>query len=98
MSEPYRPARLSARVVGRVQGVGYRWWVNTQARSLGLVGWVANDPDERTVEVVAEGPRASLQKLERLLRVGPPGARVEQVEASLGPASGSYARFEIVRS
>jgi len=98
MSEPHSSARLSARVVGRVQGVGYRWWVNTQARSLGLVGWVANDPDERTVEVVAEGPRESLHKLERLLRVGPPGARVEQVEASLGPASGSYARFEIVRS
>ncbi len=98
MSEPHASARLSARVMGRVQGVGYRWWVNSQARSLGLVGWVANDPDEGTVEVVAEGPRASLQQLERLLRVGPPGARVEQVEASLGPASGSYARFEIVRS
>lgn len=90
-------ARLSARVIGRVQGVGYRWWVNTQARSLGLVGWVANDPDERTVELVAEGPPASLDQLEGLLSVGPPGAQVEHVEASVGPASGSYSRFEIVR-
>lgn len=98
MSEPDSLVRLSARVVGRVQGVGYRWWVNTQARSLGLVGWVANDPDERTVEVVAEGPRESLKKLERLLRVGPPGARVEQVDASFGPVSGTHTRFEIVRS
>jgi acylphosphatase len=98
MSGASASARLSARVIGRVQGVGYRWWVNTQARSLGLVGWVANDPDERTVEVVAEGSPASLQQLERLLRLGPPGAYVEQVEASIGPASGSYSRFEIVRS
>lgn len=98
MNEASASARLSARVIGRVQGVGYRWWVNSQARSLGLVGWVANDPDERTVEVVAEGSPASLQQLERLLRLGPPGAQVEQVEASIGPASGSYSRFEIVRS
>jgi acylphosphatase len=98
MSERSAAARLSARVIGRVQGVGYRWWVNTQARSLGLVGWVANDPDERTVEVVAEGSRASLEQLERLLGLGPPGAQVEHVEATIGPASGTYSRFEIVRS
>jgi len=92
------PARLSARVVGRVQGVGYRWWVSTQARSLGLVGWVANDADERTVDVVVEGPLAAVERLATLLRTGPAGARVEDVEASIGPASGSFVRFEIVRS
>lgn len=90
--------RLTATVVGRVQGVGFRWWVQSQARSRSLVGWVVNHPDERTVEVVAEGPADAVGELERLLRVGPPGARVERVDASRGPASGTFRRFEIVRS
>lgn len=90
--------RLTARVAGRVQGVGYRWWAIRQADALGLVGWVMNDADERTVELVAEGPRNALDELERRLARGPAGARVEQIETSRGPASGEFTRFGIVRS
>ena len=90
--------RLSARVIGRVQGVGFRWWARRQADELDLVGWVKNAADERSVELVAEGDPDALAELERRLALGPPGARVEQVEARRLAASGEYDRFGIVRS
>lgn len=89
--------RLSATVVGRVQGVGFRWWVRSAAEKLGLTGWVMNAPDERSVELVAEGSVAALDELERLLRSGPPGAAVDRVASTRSPASGSYGRFQITR-
>jgi acylphosphatase len=89
--------RLSATVVGRVQGVGFRWWVRTAADRLGLTGWVQNGSDERSVELVAEGRSQALDQLEQLLRQGPPGAVVDRVEADRSPASGSYGRFQITR-
>jgi acylphosphatase len=89
--------RLSATVVGRVQGVGFRWWVRSAADRLGLTGWVMNGADERSVELVAEGPVATLDQLEQMLQRGPPGAMVDRVDASRSPASGSYHRFQITR-
>ena len=64
---------------------------------MGLTGWVMNGADERSVELVAEGPAASLDQLEGLLRQGPPGAMVDRVEATRSPASGTYGRFQITR-
>jgi acylphosphatase len=89
--------RLSATVIGRVQGVGFRWWVRSAADRLRLTGWVMNAPDERSVELVAEGRVAALDELERLLRQGPPGSVVDRVEASRSPASGGYGPFQITR-
>jgi acylphosphatase len=89
--------RLSARIVGRVQGVGFRWWVRIRADELGLTGWVANDPDDRAVELVAEGPPTALDAFERLLWAGPTSAQVDRVEASREAASGGFRRFEITR-
>jgi acylphosphatase len=89
--------RLTARVTGRVQGVGFRWWVQRRAAELGLVGWVMNAPDERSVELVAEGTPDAIAELERLLHVGPSGAFVEAVETERGSASGEFDRFGIVR-
>jgi acylphosphatase len=66
-------ARLTAWVRGRVQGVGFRWWVRSQALGLGLVGSAANLDDGR-VEVVAEGPRAACERLLELL-AGPASNR-----------------------
>lgn len=90
--------RLTARITGRVQGVGFRWWVMRQAEALGLVGWVMNAADERSVELVAEGTSVALTELARLLEAGPPGARVDAVDAERGPASGEFDRFGIMRS
>src|SRR6185437_455819 len=60
------PVRLTAWVRGRVQGVGFRWWVRSRALELGLVGSASNLDDGR-VEVVAEGPRAACERLLELL-------------------------------
>jgi acylphosphatase len=90
--------RLSARVIGRVQGVGVRWWARRQADELALVGWVMNADDERSVELVAEGSPEALAELERRLAQGPPGARVEEVDARRLAASGEFDGFGIVRS
>jgi len=89
--------RLSATIIGRVQGVGFRWWVRSAADRMALTGWVMNGADERSVEVVAEGSPAALDELERLLAQGPPGAVVDRVDANRSPASGSYGRFQITR-
>jgi acylphosphatase len=88
---------LSATVIGRVQGVGFRWWVRSAADRLGLTGWVMNRDDERSLELVAEGSPGSLDQLEEMLRQGPPGAVVDRVEVSRSPASGGYERFQITR-
>lgn len=66
-------ARLTAWVRGRVQGVGFRWWVRSRALELGLVGSASNLDDGR-VEVVAEGPRAACERLLELL-TGPASDR-----------------------
>lgn len=89
---------MTARITGRVQGVGFRWWVRREAVALKLTGWVMNADDERSLELVAEGEPATLDELERRVRVGPSGSRVESVRAERGPASGEFDHFGIVRS
>ncbi len=89
---------MTARVTGRVQGVGFRWWVRRQADLLALTGWVMNGDDERSVDLVAEGRPDSLDELERKLNTGPSGARIEAVSARREPASGEFDGFGIVRS
>ena len=69
---------LHVRISGRVQGVGFRWFVREEARRLGLSGWVTNRADGH-VEVKAGGEGGSLQRLRRALEVGPTGADVREV-------------------
>jgi acylphosphatase len=85
---------LHAIVHGRVQGVGFRYFVLHHARALGLVGTARNLADG-TVEVYAEGERAALAQLERDLRGGPPAADVTRVEARYGPARGDTDAFHV---
>jgi acylphosphatase len=66
-------------ISGRVQGVGFRWFVMREAGRLGLEGYVRNLPDS-TVEVVARGTRQAMDELDRVLARGPAMARVEGVE------------------
>jgi len=68
-------------VSGRVQGVGFRYFVLREAQALGLAGWVRNLPDGR-VEAFIEGLPAQLEHIETLLGEGPSLSRVEAVESS----------------
>ena len=70
-------------VRGRVQGVGYRYFVLREARALGLQGYVRNLPDG-TVEVVAQGPQDTLAALAERLHEGPAFADVSAVERTVG--------------
>ena len=66
-------------VRGRVQNVGYRFFVEEAARREGLTGFVRNRPDG-SVEVRAEGDREAVDRFEHKVRVGPPAARVDDVQ------------------
>lgn len=83
------------RVAGRVQGVFFRAWSKEQAERLGVSGWIRNCPDG-SVEAHVEGSEQPIDRLVDLLRRGPPGARVDDLqvrEAGLLNA----ARFEVRR-
>ena len=71
-------------VSGRVQGVGFRWFVEREAATLGLTDWVRNREDGR-VEVMATGTREQLSALHGRLREGPRAARVDEVAVSPAP-------------
>jgi acylphosphatase len=87
--------RLTAEVTGRVQGVGFRYFVQGEAARHGVQGYVRNLPEGRQVEVVAEGDRAHLEQLLTTLKQGPPGAHVENVRISWSPGTGQFSGFSI---
>jgi acylphosphatase len=66
-------------IKGRVQGVGYRYWVEQQAAARGLEGWVRNRRDGR-VEALFAGPTNAVADMVALCRRGPSAARVDAVE------------------
>lgn len=82
---------------GRVQGVGFRWYVMEIAREHGLSGWVKNRPDG-IVELAAGGDSAALATFEAAVAAGPGAARVEEIR-KLGPVTAGSLEtpFAIVR-
>jgi acylphosphatase len=86
--------RLQASVYGRVQGVGFRFFTQREAEGLGLTGWVANRRD-RSVEVVAEGPRAALERFLQTLRRGPASAQVTRVQHEFLSATHEFDEFRV---
>jgi len=84
--KPFEAKRYIVR--GRVQGVGFRWFVEREAHMLGIAGWVRNNHDG-SVEVLAQGTRDQLSGLHSRLREGPRAARVDSVEVfEVSPAAG----------
>lgn len=81
-------------VAGRVQGVGFRWFVVDAATREGLGGWVRNRADG-LVEVVADGDAESLGRFEAALWQGPSRARVEDVQVSDSEPLGAVDGFSI---
>ena len=88
--------RIGRRFVisGRVQGVGFRYFTRDAAVREGVTGWVTNRPDG-CVEAYAEGEGDAVTRVERAIRRGPPGARVEAVQVDDEEASGAYSNFLI---
>jgi acylphosphatase len=91
-----KKARLTLKIFGRVQRVGFRLGVLRRAEGLSLVGWVRNASDG-TVEVVAEGDRGDLEKLRRWCQKGPLFARVDNVTPDWKSYKGEFREFAVVR-
>lgn len=90
---PNDVAAIRVIVRGRVQGVGFRDYVEARARALRLAGYARNLPDGRSVEVIAEGPRESLEQLIEHLRDGPRMSRIDAVDVEWREATGSFRDF-----
>jgi acylphosphatase len=89
--------RVRLLVSGRVQGVGFRWFIREAARQHRLAGWVRNRPDG-SVELEASGDDAAFHEFIKTIRHGPPGARVDDVrELSSNDAASLPQPFTIIR-
>ena len=97
MNAANETARLHANVEGRVQGVGYRAFVEYTAGQLGLSGWVRNRWNG-SVEVLAEGNRPALEELLSALQRGPRAANVTTVQEQWSAASGEFSGFSVRRT
>jgi acylphosphatase len=87
-------ARVKARIRGRVQGVFFRAETSDRARSLGVGGWVSNEPDG-SVEAVFQGEQEKLESLLDWCRRGPRGASVEDVEVTWEEPQGGLSGFSV---
>ena len=84
-------------VVGKVQGVGFRWFVREQARRWGVRGWVRNRPDG-SVEIAASGSDESLAGLLAAVKRGPEGAAVAGIHPGAAPSADELPEpFSILR-
>ena len=81
-------------ITGRVQGVGFRYYTQDAALREGVTGWVRNLPDGR-VEALAEGEAEAVTRLERAVRSGPRGARVDRVYVDVEEPTGAYGTFSV---
>ena len=81
-------------ISGRVQNVGFRYFTQNAAAREGVAGWVQNLPDGR-VEVFVEGDENAVTRVERAIRSGPPGARVDDVYVQDDEAAGTLKGFRI---
>ena len=87
--------RLTARVEGIVQAVGFRYWTQRKADELGLTGTVRNNEDG-SVAVVVEGPQPVVLEFRSWLRSDSPPGRVDNVEESVTAATGEFKEFWVV--
>jgi acylphosphatase len=86
--------RVEITVHGRVQGVAFRFYTQSQARQLGVTGWVRNNADG-TVRILAEGTRAELETFLAWTGRGPDHARVDRQDTHWSEASGRFQEFNI---
>lgn len=86
--------QLHAYVYGRVQGVGFRYFVIQRAHALALRGYTRNESDG-SVEVLAQGPRPALERLLAFLHQGPSAAQVRDVRVTWSEPTGHMSGFHL---
>ena len=97
-SENKPKVRVHVWVKGRVQGVGFRAHVEYSARQIGgLTGWVRNVGYD-TVEAIAEGERAIVDRFIQMMKDGPRGSRVDESKVEWEEPTGEFDRFGVRRS
>jgi len=79
-------------VSGKVQGVGFRWYVVQKGRSLALIGYAKNLPNGN-VEIHAEGNKIDIQRFIEIVKKGPPSSQVDKVEIMWINASNRFKDF-----
>jgi len=87
---------IHAKITGRVQGVGFRWWAQARAEALGLSGWVRNDA---TGSVSAEfhGPQRDVEAMVAELWSGPGASAVADVQSHRVAGAPSFSGFGVIR-
>ncbi len=85
---------LHITVHGRVQGVGFRYSMVRNASKTDVTGWVRNRADG-SVEILCEGKSEDIERFVKLVRKGPPGARVIDLNQKKVPYKGTYSRFTV---
>jgi acylphosphatase len=97
-SEANPKVRAHIWLKGRVQGVGFRAHVEYHARQMGgLTGWVRNVGDD-TVEAIAEGERATVERFIQMMKDGPRGSRVDESKVEWEEPTGEFDRLGVRRS
>jgi acylphosphatase len=89
--------RVHVHVEGRVQGVGFRAYVQQAGAMLGLTGWVRN-VGYNGVETVAEGPREAVEEFVEAVRTGPRGSRVDEIQVEWEMVLNEFDKFEVGHS
>ena len=82
-------------IIGKVQGVGFRYFVLRQAQELGITGWVSNKPNG-DVEALAQGEKADLEQFVAKVKEGPSFSGVEDVSLNCVNEAEQYFGFEII--
>lgn len=91
------PTRVHIWVTGRVQGVGFRAYVEYNARKIGVNGWVRNVGYE-TVETIAEGTFAQVQEFIQMMKMGPRASRVDECRVDHETPAGEFREFSVKSS
>jgi len=87
--------QLQLKLYGNIQGVGFRYWVKTQARALGITGFVRNEPDG-TVKVLVQGDTQALEKFLKVCYDGPNFAQVTHVTPEWEEITERFTSFDIL--
>ena len=86
---------VNMKIAGKVQGVGFRYFVMRQAKELGITGWVSNKPNG-DVEALAQGDKEDLEQLIAKVKQGPSFSRVEDISLNWVNEAEQYFGFEIL--